>query len=163
MDSLELINKFFELQARWNPVCIWVENERTWQTLSTILYAEMQKKSARGDSNAWINIVPITPVGDKAVRGRAMQKRHKSGGIHYDKQADWYPGYEAELLKFSAASDAVADDQFDSAAIAFRGFEDFYEIETEDFLTDDELEFEFQSRRTRKHSQAGGRNSVTGY
>lgn len=157
LNSLEIIEKFFELQSRWHPAFFWVENERTWQTISTILYAEMQKR------DEWLMIVPITPVSDKAVRGRAMQKRHRSGGMRFDKDGDWYPGYESEMLKFSAASEALADDQFDSTAIMCRGFEETKEIEPDDLKTDAELEDEFESRRTRTTAGSNGRNSVTGY
>lgn len=156
-DAMELIDKFFEIKERWNPAYFYVENERTWMTLSTMLYNEMRKR------DKWFIIIEMTPLTDKAARGRPMQKRHRSGGLRYDKQGDWYAGYEAELLKFSALSEALEDDQFDSSAVLCKGFEESPEIEVEDHMTDEEREAEFESRRLRLHSRPGGRNAVTGY
>jgi len=106
----------------------------------------------------WINFVALPSSKDKAVRGRTFQKRHRGRGMKFDKHAEWYPGYEAECLKFTGIGQATLDDQFDSTSILCLGFENMPEIEQEDFITEEEHEFIAQDPR-----RVQGRSSQTGY
>lgn len=152
-NSLEIIDKMFDIEALWNPDMWYVEDGQIWKAIEPILKQEMRKR------NQYLSYQAITPINDKAVRGRAYQKRHRAGGMRFDKQADWYPAYEAENLKFTGLGEAKEDDQFDSTAILVRGIDLKVPVEEEDFRTDDEWEFERQDPR-----RAGtGRNSMTGY
>ena len=76
----------------------------------------------------------------------------------FDKDAEWYPAYEAENMRFTGTGDAMADDQFDSTAILVKGFELAADVEPEDFLDEDEVYL----RRTDPRD-TGGRSAVTGY
>jgi hypothetical protein len=78
----------------------------------------------------------------------------------FNKEAEWYPGYEQELLLFTGVTEAKADDQFDSTTILHRGFNQMTVVlEEEDFLDDDELEDRF----LRKNAEGTDRRSCTGY
>lgn len=151
-DSEEIIDTFFAIQERRDPVAFYVEDGQIWKAMSATLYKEMQKR------DKWLNIVAISPISDKAARGRPYQKRHKAGGMRFDKQADWYPGYEAENLKFTGVAEALLDDQFDSTSLMVKGFDLLPEVEDEDFESDDEVEL-----RTRDPRVSEGRSLVTGY
>ena len=78
--------------------------------------------------------------------------------MRFDKQADWYPQYEDELLRFTGVSDALVDDQFDSTAILVKGFESAGEVEEEDLEEEEELEMRRNDPR-----RDNGRSAVTGY
>lgn len=153
-DSLEIVERFFEIQEAWQPDLFVVENGQIWKAVKPILLAEMQKR------DKWIAFHELTPVNDKAVRGRSFQKRMRARGCRFDMEADWYPGYEAELLRFTGVSEALLDDQFDSTALLHRGFE-LTIVEDEDSMTEDEEEFVFRSNALRGDN--GGRSAVTGY
>jgi hypothetical protein len=76
------------------PDMFYVEDGMIWKAIRPILDQEMHKR------DCWINIVAITPVGDKKVRGRGFQKRMKARGMRFAKECFWYPEYEAELQRF---------------------------------------------------------------
>jgi hypothetical protein len=100
------------------------------------------------------------PIRDKKTRGRAFQKRHRAGTVRFNKEAAWYPAYEEELMRFTGDSEATLDDQFDSTATLFIGFEKAPDVEDEDSISDEDIEMARQATAARKSS---GRNAITGY
>jgi predicted phage terminase large subunit-like protein len=148
-DTTEWLGMMLLLQQRHSPTEWLVEGGVIWRAVEHVLYAEMRKR------NIYLNIRVINPVKDKAVRATAMQKRHRAGAMRFDKTAEWYPGYEEELARFSKSADAVHDDCFDSTAILMRGVEDAAEASVEDFIEDEEDDY-----AERKYK---GRSTVTGY
>ena len=82
----------------------------------------------------------------------------RAGGMRFNKKADWYPGYEGVMLRFTGRSDAVQDDEFDSTAILVKGFDLMAELEEDDFIEPEEAEMLYNDPR-----QYQGRNAVTGY
>ena len=154
-DSLEIVEEFFAFHDRWRPAAWYVENGQIWLGLKPMILKEMQKR------DTWINIIERTPIKDKSVRGRSLQRRHKNGGMRFDKQASWYPGYEAELLTFTGVTDAVLDDQFDSTALMSIGFDEWHEIDEDDFVSEEEWAARRESASARGGVHAG--RSITGY
>ena len=153
-NALEIIDMMFAVQERWKPEVVFVEDGVIWKSLAPMINREMQVR------DLWINLKPILPIKDKAARARPMQKRMRAGGCRYDKHATWYEAFEAELLKFTGSSEATLDDQFDSAALLSKGFEEIRHIEENEFMTEEDEEFEFMSHLTRG---GDGRSAVTGY
>lgn len=151
-DTSEWIEEMFLIQQRWNPEVFWVEDGVIWKSIAPTIYKEMQKR------NIWINTQPRMPIKDKATRGRSFQRRMRAGGCRFDKEEEWYPGFEAEILKFTGYSEASLDDQFDSAALLSLGFEDISEMHEDDFMSDDEHDMLKNDPRVNS-----GRNVVTGY
>ncbi len=149
------IEEMFSIQTRWDPEMFFVEKGQIWESLRHLIYNEMR------DRDIWINIVEVASVKDKATRGRTVQKRHRAGGMRFDKGAEWYAGYEVELLRFTGASEALLDDQFDSTALLCIGFEMEGKIEEEEF--DDEAEFNSRQQARRRREVDHGRSLVTGY
>jgi hypothetical protein len=142
-DSLEITDKFFEVDNRWHPDVFYVENGKEWLAVKPIIEKEMQLR------DQWLVIEAFTPVGDKAVRGRVFQKKMKAGACRFDDGSEWYASYKAELLLFTGASDAKADDQFDATAILHKGMEFAPEVEEEDFIEEEEFEFMRQQESSR--------------
>lgn len=148
----EIIDFMLEYEKKLQPEVWFVEDGVIWKAIEPILLQEMRQK------NIFLNVVPLSSVKDKATRGRSWQKRMKSLTCFFDKQAEWYPDYEHECLRFTGYSDAVLDDQFDSSAILSRGFDTLPMMTEEDFMTDEEVEMQ----RTDPPGHHG-RNTTTGY
>lgn len=151
-DTYEIIENLFAVHLAHHPDAFFVENGHIWKTLWPILQKEMAKR------DIWINFIPSNPSKDKAARGRSLQKRMRAHGVRFDKKADWYIPYEAELLRFTGNSDAIADDQFDSTALLSIGFDQLAEVVEEDFYDDEELDMIRNNPRNTM-----GRDAVTGY
>ena len=153
-NSLEIIDELFVLHERYPEAVFWVESGQIWLALAPMINQAMQQ------TDTWISLHPITPVSDKAARGRSYQRRHRAGGMRFDKTASWYAGYEAENLRFTGKGEAIADDQFDSTAILSRGMDEMKMVEPDDFMDEDE----WAARRHNGNSRGNaGRSKVTGY
>lgn len=151
-DSLEICDEMFAFAKRWSPDVFWVEDGQIWKALWPVLKREMQKRGT------WINFTPRSPIGDKASRGRSLQRRMRAGGTRWDTEAEWFPGMQQEMLRFTGVTDATLDDQFDSAALLSLGFDDMNTLDEEDFIAPEDYEFRRQDPRVND-----GRNQVTGY
>lgn len=151
------IEEMFSIQQRHNPRFFFVEDGVIWKAVSHMVYSEMRER------DLFINIVEVPSIKDKATRGRVLQKRMRAGGCRFDKTAEWYPGYETELLKFTGASQATLDDQFDSTSLLASGFETMGKVEENDFQTDEEADFEAQSMAHFKRSPDVMPGWQTGY
>jgi hypothetical protein len=146
------------VQRRWQPEFFFVEDGVIWKAIKAMFLNLMREEECP------INIVELSPIKDKATRGRVFQRWHKSGMIRFDKQAEWYPGYETELLRFTGGSQATLDDQFDSSAWLLHGFEHYQPSidEEEDFVEVEELSIREMNRR-RRSGLEHGRSETTGY
>lgn len=154
-DILEIIEQMFEVQEMYDPQAFFVEDGIIWLSIAPILNQEMRIR------NVFLNCIPIGSTKDKAVRGRSLQKRMKSGSMFFDKEALWYPGYESEMLRFTGHGEARLDDQFDSTAILSRGLDISPLLDEDDFLDLEELSFREQAKQAA--SARDGRDSTTGY
>lgn len=157
-DTKEVIELFFEVAERWatdlNDFTFYVEDGVIWKTMWPVLRDEMK------DRDIFLSIEPRMPVKDKATRGRPFQKRTRAGQMRFDKDADWYPEYEAEILLFRADAEALADDQFDGTSWLVIGLQDVA-VEEDDSFSEDELREAMMAARLR--AGGDGRSKVTGY
>lgn len=155
------IMEMIYIQRRWNPEFFFVEDGVIWKAVKKMVYNILREEDVA------INIVEIPSIKDKATRGRVLQRRHKSGQMRFDMDADWYPGYEQELLRFTGNNQATLDDQFDSTALLAHGFENYKPgaAEEEDFTLDEELALMADARYRRRGAigAGDGRSVVTGY
>ena len=152
-DTPEIIEHMFIVQEQHDPACFFVEDGVIWKAVEPILNREM---AARG---IFLNCLPLSAMRDKATKGRSWQKRMKAGACRFDREGDWYPEFEHECLRFTGYSDAVLDDQFDSAALVSRGFDQLPLQGVEDFMDEDEL----YMRGHGATRGTGGRSRRTGY
>ena len=156
-DPVEWLDQMFSVQERYNPEVFWVEDGVIWKAVWPMIQREMQVRDRR------INFEPIMPIKDKGTRGRSLQRRMRAGQCRFDTNAEWYPGFQQELLRFTGNAAATLDDQFDSSALLSLGFDNFSQVEKEDFFTEDEWEMERGFWNSRKQTKSDGRNRVTGY
>lgn len=151
------IVEMIAIQRRWNPEFFFVEDGVIWKAVKHMLYTALREEDCP------INIVEVEPIKDKATRGRTFQKRHRSGMMRFDKTADWYPGYEAELLRFTGGAQAILDDQFDSTSLLCLGFETHKPVaEEEDYMEEEEVNF-LAAARAKRQGLETGRSKTTGY
>lgn len=151
MNGLEIVETILALQRMYDPLAIGIEDMQVSKSIGPFLREEMVKQ------NTYPNVHLIKHGGkDKPMRAKSIQARMRSGGVKFDKEADWYPAFEDELLTFPRGK---KDDQVD--AFAYLGLmldvvvqaSTAREIEEEQYLED---------LRT---SEAGdmGRSALTGY
>lgn len=153
-DALELIEEMFSVQVRWKPEVFWVEDGVIWKTLWPMIKAEMHKR------DVWINFKAIPSTKDKATRGRSFQKRTRAGAFKIDKEASWYSQWEVEILRFTGTTESTLDDQFDADSLLCRGFEEFYDLDLDDLVSEEALAWREMAEQARGSS---GRNQWTGY
>jgi len=106
-DAKQIIDEMMEVQIKYSPEIFTAEEGMIRKSIGPFLRDEMFKKGV------FININTETPINDKQVRARSIQARMRAGGIYFDKEADWYPGFEQELIRFPRD---VHDDQVDAFA-----------------------------------------------
>lgn len=108
IDGRDIVETFLQLQRLYDPVAMGVEDMQVSKSLGPFLREEMFKQ------NTFINLHLLKHGGkDKPTRAKSIQARMRAGGILFDKEADWYPKFEDELLTFPRGK---SDDQVDSFA-----------------------------------------------
>lgn len=154
MDTLEVVDAFFEINARWDIEYFFVPSGKDWLAIKPVLDREMM---TRGE---FFSVSAISDRADKAAKGRPFQKNHRAGRCRFDAKAEWYPGYEAELLTFTGVSDAKHDDQFDSTAMLHLGLmSETSDMDEDDFVDEEEWEERYESEQAR----GSDHRSCTGY
>ncbi len=155
LDSIEIVDTFFEIKRRHNIEIFFPEDGQIWKAVAPVLYSRMRRLGI------FLNIHPLPAVKDKAARGRGLQARMRAGGARFDTEAEWFEGYKHELLDFRADAEATLDDQFDSTVHLSNGIEDIVEQDEDDYKDDETLAEEEESEVQR--GAHGGRSKVTGY
>ena len=150
MDGLEIIDTIFMIQKIYKPVLFGFEQGVIQKALGPFFNEEMLK---RGE---FINTVLLKPSGDKLTRARSIQARMRSGACRFDKDAEWYQGFEDQLLRFPRDKH---DDQVDAWAYLGLMLDKMWEAPTEKEL--DEEEYEAFIRES--NVVDSGRSTVCGY
>ena len=113
-DADEIIKELISVQARWNPEIFTFETEKIDKAIGPFLNREMQR------TGHFINIHKMTPTKSKTTRGRSIQAMTKAGSVYFDKEANWYPALESELMTITPAGPKGRHDDFFDA-IAYIG------------------------------------------
>ena len=150
MDALEIVDTILMLQKIYKPVLFGIEQGTIQKAIGPYLNEEMLK---RGE---FISTVLLKPSGDKLTRARSIQARMRSGACKFDKDADWYQGFEDELLRFPRDKH---DDQVDAWAYLGLMLDRMWEAPTEKEL--EEEEYGLMIRENMGNDQ--GRSTTCGY
>jgi phage terminase large subunit-like protein len=97
----------------------------------------------------------MVPTKDKQTRARSFQARLRAGGVRFDKDADWYPTLEDEMVRFPRDKH---DDQVDALSWIGLTLDKLQEAPTPVELAEEEWE---EMEQTTYESQ--GRSWATGY
>jgi predicted phage terminase large subunit-like protein len=155
MDTMEAMETFFQLQLRYDPEVFVMEGAAIEKSIGPFLQAEMIKPN-----RVPLSIMKKTPSKDKDYRARSIQARMRAGGVKFDKNAEWYPRFERELVEFPSSKH---DDMVDAFAYIGLALKDLVEAPTlkeqEEAAWEEEVNFHFGG----SDALFGGRNRLTGY
>lgn len=151
MDSIEIINKMFQLYAQYKPVAFILGKDHISGALGPVLYSEMRARGAYFE----LDTTSVRSNADKRTQAQSIKARLRSQGCRFDKEASWFAPYQQELLSFDKG---VHDDRVDATANIGLHLNRMVEPVT---LREEEEE-EIASN---EYYQGGGQNrsSVTGY
>jgi predicted phage terminase large subunit-like protein len=93
-DSLQISDEIFSIAKRFNIDTFRLESENIQRSIGPFLYKRMQ------DEGHYINLDAKSPTKDKLARAQSIRARMRAGKVKFNKQADWYPDFEEELLHF---------------------------------------------------------------
>jgi predicted phage terminase large subunit-like protein len=151
LDPLEIVDLIFELDSVYDPEAIGMEKMMITQTLGPFLREEMRRR------DQYPTMVQLTHEGkDKVQRFKNMQARLRAKTVKFEKQSDWYPRFEDEILKFPRGT---KDDQVDAIAYLGKLLDKMVRAQTPKEADQEEYEFEYAKSR----SDADGRSRITGY
>ena len=151
LDGKEIVDLILALHRTYEPEAIGIEEMQISKAIGPFLREEMIAQ------NTFPNMVPMKHNNkDKIQRSRSIQARVRAKGVRFDKEAEWYPHLEDELLKFPRARH---DDQVDALAYLGLLVDKMIEAQTDEELAEEEYELE----RTDSRIVSDGRSSLTGY
>jgi predicted phage terminase large subunit-like protein len=148
-DMDEILLNMMAAQKRYD-VELWKAEEGA---IKKTLFGELQRRMV--EKNVFLNVSPGIPTKDKRTRARPLQARMRAGGVRFDKNADWYSGFEEEFLHFPKGA---KKDQIDATAWLAIALAELNEAQTPQEEAMDEYD-EMVERSEYGH----GKNMVTGY
>ncbi len=151
MDALEIVNTILAIHRTRDPHIIGIEDTQISKSIGPFLNLAMVEQ------NTFPTIVPLSPhKGDKIARARSIQARMRAGAVRFDKNADWYPALEDEMMKFPRDRH---DDQVDAMAYLGLIVDKMIEAPTKEEQEEEEYREELEDSDLKEQ----GRNSWTGY
>lgn len=151
MNGLEIVETIMALQRMYDPLAIGIEDMQVSKSIGPFLREEMVKQ------NTYPNVHLIKHGGkDKPMRAKSIQARMRAGGVKFDKDADWYPVFEDELLTFPRGK---KDDQVDAFAYLGLMLDVVVEASTRRELEEEQY---LEDLRTYEQTEQG-RSHLTGY
>lgn len=150
-DANDIINTMLEVQKLYNIECWKIEEEQIARTLKGPLYEAMQERGVYLN----LNLAPATK--DKRSRARAIQARMRAGGVYFDKDAEWFPALEQEMIQFPKGK---YKDQVDALAWLGIAINELAEGPTNREVLEDWIEAQ---RESLEDDNSLGRNYTTNY
>lgn len=151
LDGREIVDTLLQLQKTYDPVSVGIEEMQVSKAIGPFLNEEMVKQ------NTYLSLHRLKTGGkDKMFRARSIQARMRARGVKFDKQADWFPKFEDELLTFPRNKH---DDQVDAFAYLGLMLETLVEAPT----AAEEAEELYQDELEQSGASFTGRNQTTGY
>lgn len=135
IDGRDIVDMLINLQRAWEPEVFGIEEMQVSKSIGPFLREEMIR------TGVYLNIKALKHGGkDKIARGRSMQARIRAHSVYFNKQGDWYQGFEDECTRFPRDSH---DDQVDTLSYLGLMLDSLVEaptqLEQEEELYDDEL------------------------
>jgi predicted phage terminase large subunit-like protein len=150
-DSYEILDNLFEIQQRFNPELITIEEENIARSLGPVLDKEQRERGIF----LTVNKIPVSQ--DKVKRARSLQARMRSGAIEFDMDADWYPALYEELRQFPKGR---YSDQVDALAHICLSLDKMVDSPTREELEEEEYE---EDMKNSFYFGFEGRSAWTGY
>jgi predicted phage terminase large subunit-like protein len=148
-DGLEIIEELFSVNQRWAPELIRIEEENIAKALGPFLYKTMDERQI------YLPLYPGKPTKDKDQRAQSIRNRMRAGKVRFNKDAEWYPDFEEELVNYPKFPRV---DQVDAYAWLGLTLEEMTEPATRQEEEDEQYE-----QMLEQDSGEFGRSAVTGY
>lgn len=149
LDGREIVETLLHLQRIYDPEVVGIEEMQISKSIGPFLREEMVRQ------NTYLSLFPLKHNGkDKIARARSIQARMRAHAVKFDKQAEWYPTFEEELIRFPRDTH---DDQVDAFAYLGLLLDRMIEAPT---VQEQEDEIYEDERREYEHT---GRSRITGY
>lgn len=149
LDSKQILEEMWAVQGRYNPDVFVVEKGALEKALGPFFYDEMLRTGVS------INFHLMSPTEDKVSRSRSIQGRMRQGGVKFNKEAEWFPALEEELIRFDRGP---YKDQVDCMAYIGLLLNQLASAPTKEQIEEEEYEEEIN-----KDTSLQGRSKVTGY
>lgn len=108
MDTLEIIETFFEVWDAYRPELFLVERGTIQHSILPFLNEEMRKRGK------FLPLEFYTPVKDKRARARSFHAKMSAGAVEWDMDAPWFLDCQDELCEFDRGRH---DDQVDALSL----------------------------------------------
>lgn len=151
LDGREIVDLLFALEKLYQPEAFGIEEMQISKAIGPFLREEMVNQ------NVFPNIHLMSHMNkDKIMRARSIQGRVRARTVKVDKDADWFPAFEDELIKFPRARN---DDQVDGFAYLGLLLDKMIEAPTYQEIEDEEYLDEFNDSGL----SLRGKSRITGY
>ena len=151
MDGQEIVNTMIGLQKVYQPLAFGIEETQITKAIGPYL------NKAMVETGTYLNLIKMNPhKTDKQARAQSIRARMRAGGVKFDKNADWYPNFEDELLSFPRSRH---DDQVDSFAYLGLILDKIIEAPTQQEQDDEDYLRELEESGLNNQ----GRDPTTGY
>jgi predicted phage terminase large subunit-like protein len=150
MDSAEIEETIFNIAKEWNPEMFFFEKGQIFLGL------EPHLRNGMSNRGIYFNYEAMASITDKSTRSSSIRARMRVGAVKFDKEADWFPDFEDECLKFPRD---VHDDYVDALSLLGRGLNKFAEAPT----AQEEAEEAYEQEKEESGFYNDGRSEVTGY
>ena len=152
MDSKEIVDTLIELQRIYSPELVGIEEMQVSKAIGPFLNEEMIS------TGVFLNLFKLKHGGkDKIMRTNSIRARMQCNTVFFDKQADWYPQFEEECLRFPRD---VHDDIPDALSYAGMLLNNLVEANSPEEQEEENFETE---RKINARQSSYGRNKITGY
>lgn len=149
MDTHDIVETIINLQKQYNPQFFAFEKGTILNTLLPGI------KVRQFETNTFINYESFASTIDKDARAATIKARVRAHRVKFNKEAEWYPAFEEELVKFPLGH----DDQVDAFAILGNLLTKVHRAETPKELEEEEY---MDFKRSFGFFEQG-RNKRTGY
>lgn len=157
-DSERIIDELIATQNHYQPNLFTFETAKIDKAIGPFLEREQMRLRTDGKLKSFINIHKETPTKSKTARAKSVQGMHKSGVIRYDKMADWYPDFYAEMQTITDSGPrGKHDDYFDAFAYIGLTVDMYFEAMSDEEKEDEEYDEVFEQYH------GHGRCFATGY
>ena len=150
IDSKQIVDQILALERAYKPQVFSLEDGAISKSIGPYLYEAMPQW------NEYPNLVLQKPSADKIQRAQSIRARMRAGAVKFDKAADWYDKFEAELMRFPRDRH---DDQVDAFAYLGLILNKMIEAPTKQQIEEEEYADELRS----SGFYESGRSTVTGY
>jgi len=94
MNALEIVQTILALEQTYHPEVFALEEGQISKAIGPFLYEEMPRRGI------FPNLIGVKPSTDKMQRATAIQARLRAKSVRFDKDTDWYQGFEDECVRF---------------------------------------------------------------